>query len=68
MHSEEFKRKGKPGLIMRLIVVNWRRLRLLSETPLFRQLELVWLMVVGRGYKSWVVGVGVGVDVSNIKN
>ena len=23
----------------------------------------VWLMVVGRGYKSWVVGVGVGVGV-----
>lgn len=26
----------------------------------------VWLMVVGQGYKSWVVGVGVGV--SNITN
>ena len=26
------------------------------------------LMVVGRGYKSWVGGVGVGVGVSNITN
>ena len=40
----------------------WRRLNTITKVVSLACESQFCLMVVGRGYKSWVVGVGVGND------